>query len=245
MKPIFDIPPEQLRALLEQTIRAAPALTPTVPLSEDDERWLAKAEALVEASGSLNDQLDFSMARRKLGTLAQSRTHIMGPLLKAFERVELHAPATGQGRFIPPGETWNGYAALVKIIQPPCTDILIVDPYLDGSAFIDLMPQSNAKELVRCLTVKGAYHNSLIAAAHKWQSDGSSSNHPAEVRYAPPNSLHDRVIIVDRRDVWLISQSLKDIAAKSPATLTLADPEMANLKMAHYDALWDVSEKPT
>ena len=243
MKPRFSLPLEQLRALLEQIISAAPSLEFQVALTAEDERWLARAETLVEASGSLPDLVDFRLARSNLGTYSHSMERIMGPLLNSYERVELHSPAIGQGRFIPSGETWNGYAALVKIIQPPCADLLIIDPYLNGGAFIDLIPQSNASNLVRCLTVKGQYSGSLEAAVLKWQSDSVSTKHPVEVRCAPDKALHDRAIIVNMTDVWLVSQSLKDIAAKSPATLTKADAELAGLKIAHYDALWHSSAK--
>ena len=243
MTPRFSLPLEQLRALLEQTISAAPSLGFQVALTAEDERWLARAETLIEASGSLPDLVDFRVARGNLGGYSHSRERIMAPLLNAYERVELHSPATGQGRFIPPGETWNGYAALVKIIQPPSADLLIIDRYLNGGIFIDLMPQTNASNLVRCLTVKGQYSGGLEAAAHKWQADNIAAKHPVEVRCAPDNSLHDRAIIVDMTDVWLVSQSLKDIGAKSPATVTKADTELAGLKMAHYDALWHASAK--
>lgn len=243
MKPTFGLPPEQLRALLEQAISSAPTLEFDKTRTIDEERWLSRAETLVEASGSVPDLLNFRVARGKLGTYHHSMSEIMGPLLNAFERVELYAPASGQGRFIPPGETWNGYAALVKVIQPPCTDLLIVDPYLDGGAFVDLMPQTNASSLVRCLTIKGSYHESLMSASRKWQSDPIGVTHPVEVRYGPTRSLHDRMIIVDMREVWLVSQSLKDIAARSPATLIKADPELAGLKSVHYDELWNASDK--
>lgn len=240
MTPRFSLPLEQLRALLEQTISAAPSLAFQVALTPDDERWLARAETLVEASGSLPDLVDFRLARSNLGTYSHSRERIMGPLLNSYERVELHSPTSGQARFIPPGETWNGYAALVKVIQPSCTDLLIVDAYLDSSLFIDLLPHSNAAK-VRCLTQKGSYHAGLWAAFGKWDGDAIGTDHPVELRYAPDRSLHDRMIIIDQKQVFLVSQSLKDIAARSPASLTPADPELAGLKAAHYDQLWSQS----
>lgn len=240
MKPNFSLPAEQLGALLAQTIASAPALEFDVPLTFDDERWLSRAETQIEAGGSLPDLVEFRVARGNLCTYSHSRPRIMAPLLNAFERVELYSPTSGQARFIPPGETWNGYAALVKVIQPNCTDLLIVDAYLDSSLFIDLLPHSNATK-VRCLTQKGSYHAGLWAAFGKWDGDAIGKDHPVELRYAPDRSLHDRMVIIDQKQVWLVSQSLKDIAARSPASLTPADPELAGLKAAHYDQLWSQS----
>jgi hypothetical protein len=204
---------------------------------------LARAEAVIEAGNRVSDIVAFQTARSSIGTYSHSRTKILAPLLNTLERLELYAPTTGQGRFVPSGETWKGYAALVKIIQPACTDLLIVDPYLAGSLFIDLLPHSNAAG-VRCLAAKGKYHDALIAAYQKWQGDPIGSAQPAELRYAPPKALHDRVIIIDMKDVWLVSQSLKDIAARSPATLTRADTELAGLKASHYDSLWSTACHP-
>jgi len=238
MKPIFSIPAEQLRALLEQVISSAPEFPYEGSVSLEDERWLARAETLIEAGNSISDTVAFRLARSNLKTYSHSRSGLIAPLLNTLERVELYSPAVGQGRFIPPGETWKGYAALVKILQPACGDLLIVDPYLDASVFVDLLPHTNASEGVRCLTTKGQYHGGLVAAYQKWQADPIGTAHPAELRFAAPKSLHDRMIIVDLKDVWLVSQSLKDIGVHSPASLTRAEPELSSLKCAHYDELW-------
>ena len=113
------IPPEQLLALLEQAIQEAPALLYEEALSESDVRWLGKADALIEASGSMSATLKFRTARNSLHTYAHSRNAIMQPLYDAHSRVELLAPQAMRGRFIAGGDTWNGYVAIVEILQTP------------------------------------------------------------------------------------------------------------------------------
>jgi hypothetical protein len=61
---------------------------------------------------------------------------------------------------------------------------------------------------------------------------------PLEIRLAPARSLHDRLIIVDGAQAWTLTQSLKDFAARSPATIVKVDGETAGLKICAYDAIW-------
>jgi hypothetical protein len=148
-----------------------------------------------------------------------------------------------RGGFIPAGDTWNGYAALVRLLQRECGDLMVVDPYLDAAIFLDFLPHSTALRPVRCLTAKrNEYHPALTAAAARWSGDPVGQQKPVEVRYAPSGALHDRLIIFDRgAEVWLISQSVKDIAKRSPASVLLADSELGHLKADHYEAAWTQS----
>lgn len=236
-------PPEQLLALLEAAIRDAPSFIYQQPVTDAEMKWLGRVDALIEASGAIPALLSFRTAREDLGSYRHDRNRLLIPLHSAYSRVELLVPAASKGAFIPGGDTWNGYAALVRIMQTECDDLLIVDPYLNSAIFIDLAPHSAARKSVRCLAAKRSEnHPGLLAAAGKWASDDISNNHPVEVRYAPSGALHDRLIVIDGKEVWLISQSLKDIAKKSPASVSRAEAELGALKVQHYDALWEKSD---
>jgi hypothetical protein len=232
--------PEQVLALLKAAIEEAPAFQYEGPLTESDLRWLGKADALLEASGPMLALTSFRMARSSLKTMRHDRNSVMMPLYDAYGRAELLTPMENRGAFIPAGDTWNGYAAIVKLIQRPCDDLLVIDPYINSSFFIDFTPLAEAKKLVRCLTVnRTENHVGLMAAIGKWSRDPISSIKPVEVRYAPARALHDRLIIIDGKEVWLITQSLKDIALRSPASVSRAEPDIGLMKMQHYEDLWD------
>ena len=235
--------PEQLLAPLEAVIRDAPAFVYQQPLTDEEQRWLGRAEALVEASGSTYALLEFRTARQDLGSIGHSKEALLLPLHATYSRVELHAPAAARGAFIPAGDTWNGYAALVKLIQKPCDNLLIVDPYLNSDMYTDFLPHSSARTSVRCLTTRRPEnHDGLLAAARKWTTDAIAKNKPVELKYAPAGALHDRLIIIDGREAWLISQSFKDIAKRSPASVSRADKEICFMKAQHYDELWSKSD---
>jgi hypothetical protein len=231
---------EQILVLLQSAVRDAPSYWGE-RLTEDDLKWLGRVAALLEASGNGRAALEFRIQRDFIGTLMESRAKMMQPLYDVLSELELNAPAALKGAFIPPGDTWNGYAALVKIVQTDCRSVLIVDPYVIADIFMELVPHAVAKESVQILTAKHRErHPALLAAAQKWRATNPSAP-PSQVRYAPEGSLHDRLIILDGKEVWLVSQSIKDIAKKSAASVTRAEAEVATWKSDHYANVWSSS----
>jgi len=63
-----SVSPEQLLALIADTIRQAPAFKYGVPLSDADMRWLARADALLDASSTVPALMTFRTARAGLGS---------------------------------------------------------------------------------------------------------------------------------------------------------------------------------
>lgn len=230
--------PTQLHALLAALIKEAPAFNNDGTLSEYEQKWLGRAHALLVEIGQ-PFVIPFQMARSKLGTIMENRAEVLQPLHDAFYRIELLVPEESRGTFIPAGETWNGYAAIIKLIQTAKHNLLVVDPYLNSTIFTEFAPHSLIQMKSRFLTTKRPENDAgLQASSTKWASDEISQRHPVEVKYAPSGTLHDRLIIIDDKEVWLISQSFKDIAKRSPATVSKVDGEMSAMKTDHYERLW-------
>jgi hypothetical protein len=62
------------------------------------------------------------------------------------------------------------------------------------------------------------------------------------VRLAAPKKLHDRLIVIDDVDVWVLTQSLNKLVQRSHATITrVVDRDAAALKMAVYDEIWSTA----
>ncbi|ADL00034.1 hypothetical protein Bresu_0719 [Brevundimonas subvibrioides ATCC 15264] len=243
---ITKLPPAQLLALLQSAIEEAPPFEYQTALTNEEIRWLGRADALLDAANATPAIVAFRMARTALGSYSHSRANLLIPLHDAYSRMELLAPTSMRGSFIAGGDTWNGYAALVRLMQTDCDNMLVVDPYLNSSIFTDLAPHAAARVGLRCLAVKRAeYDPGLRASATKWESDPISARVRVEVRYSPPGALHDRLVIVDGREVWLISQSFKDIAKRSPASVSKFEGELASDKIEHYETLWQQGEAMT
>lgn len=61
-----------------------------------------------------------------------------------------------------------------------------------------------------------------------------------EARVANKGILHDRLLIDDRH-AWVLSQSIKDFAAKSPGSILRADAELTALKREAFLSIWEQS----
>ncbi|MGR3700672.1 MAG: hypothetical protein ACU0A4_01180 [Paracoccaceae bacterium] len=236
------ISPEQLLALVQAAIREAPAFDRDESYGEVEQKWLGRAVALLDAAGSVKLSVAFQLARQNLQSVLHSRVGLLQPLYDLMSQLELRVPAELQGAFIAAGDAWNGYAALVRIMQREGDDLLIVDPYVSGSVVTELVPHIVAKRSVRILTAaQPKLKSALLASSQKWNANPSRSTPEVETRIAPSGSLHDRLIMLDNKEVWLVSQSLKDIGKRSAASVTRADAELAALKSNAYTALWQDS----
>lgn len=223
-----------LREQLQHLLTNAPTLAYENERTEDDIRWLAKAEALLSKVGNVTDVLDFRNAAARLDTYSHDRLAVIQPVMTAYYRVELDCPQELQGKFIPQGDEWGGFAALVKLLSQPCKNAFVIDPYLDANSYCEVVGATKANN-VQLLT--STHYRDGLNAAHRRRI----ASHPVgtELRYAQRGALHDRLIILDEAEVWLVSQSLKDIAKRSPASLLKADAELSRWKVEAYSNFWN------
>ncbi|MEP2989205.1 MAG: hypothetical protein ABJN65_03305 [Parasphingorhabdus sp.] len=235
------IPYEQLRILLSQHISSAPSLSFKEELSEADLLWIGKAETLIDLAGNPILTMDFRSAKDKLGTYGHNRNDLMLPLISAHTLVELKCPVGSQGLFIEPGQSFQGYSAVVRILSQESSGFLVVDPYLNGQTVCDLVPHVLGGTAIHFLTTS-IYRESIDAALNKWRTDKPKLEEFVSVKYAAKGELHDRLIVCRPSTIWLVSQSLKDIAKKSPATLTQPDEQTGEMKIDFYSKLWSKLE---
>lgn len=228
-------------AILAELIRTAPRFAHEDNIWLEDERWLGQTNAVLQASGCLDALIDFKTARSSIGGILFNRSKLTTPLQDAYAALELTLPVGSQGAFIPPGEAFNGYAALVRIVKSANDNLLIVDPYTDATLFTEIAPSIPEGVSLRCLTSKQSFKE-LVAASDKWINTGEHEKRPVTVRIAPPKTLHDRVIIIDGSAVWSISQSFKDIAARSAASITQDRTDLARQKIEFWEASWNSGE---
>lgn len=238
MIPLSKMPPEQAAATIADLIEDAPPFNfEAGNLSIDEMKWIGRADAILhEVAGPIICG-EFSTARHCLYSYSHNRNGLLLPLYQALALVELKLPVAIQGSYIPPGDKWNGYSAVVKLLTERADAALVVDPYMDGTFITDFVPLATKMEAVYGLT-SNRYEVSLKAASERWATDRKPEQ-PISIRVADAKHLHDRLIIFGSTEVYLISQSLKDIGAKSPASIQRAAPVIAAEKAAHYTALWE------
>ena len=161
-------------------------------------------------------------------------------LYKALASAELKAPASAQGAFIPAGNRFDAFAALTKVLQTATIDALIVDPYMDETVLTDFAGAVPGSVTLRLLADQASVKPSLEPAGKMWVAQHGTTR-PLGVRLAAPKTLHDRAIFIDRTTAWILTQSLKDFAKRSPAEIVRAD-DTASLKIsAAYEAAWSAA----
>lgn len=233
--------PEDLYRRLGRLIEECPVFGGVTPLSVEQLKWLGRAEALVVESNDLMAQAEFAAARGSLAhpTMRLSgHQNVMMALYRVLGRAELASPPAAQGAFIPVGSAFDAYAAVAKIFAAATADIFVVDPYMDDTTLLDFAGAVPDVVALRLLSDSQTVKAALGPAATKWKAQYPQRK--LEVRLAPARTLHDRVILVDGREAWTVTQSLKDLAKRSPAEIVRA-ADTAALKIAAYEQIWSNS----
>lgn len=232
--PDFQALYSQLGRLLE----APPDLyTPEGRKSAQTLQWLGRAYALLEAGGLTIDALEFRTAQGRLPMMSWDLgvTEVFSILHRAMAIFEMRSPGM-TGTFVPVGNAFDAFQAISKILQTATNDVLIVDPYMDESALTEFGIAVPEGVPLRLLADEATYKPTLIPAAKKWRAQYAATR-PVEVRLATPKALHDRAIFVDSISAWTLTQSLKDLAKRSPAEIVKA-ADTAALKIDAYASLW-------
>lgn len=236
----MKLDPEALFHQLGHLVASMPDFNGSDWTTPEGQRWLGRASALVESSGlNTADIATFNVASNNLGTAlhTQNVQAITAIIHRALAKAELSAPASSQGSFIPVGEPFSALTAVSKVLAGARKTVLIVDPYADAKALTDFAVLAPEGVQVRILSDAGTVKPSLKPAAESWAKQYNGAR-PLEIRLATARSLHDRIITVDDTQAWTLTQSLKDFAARSPATIVKVDAETAGLKIGAYAAIW-------
>jgi hypothetical protein len=242
----MPIDPESLYRQLGQLVADTPAdLAGSGPISADTHRWLGRAAALIEAqpkdAGATVDWAGFTVCSDGLTShLRQGHVHrIMAILHRALARAELNAPAGVRGAFVAVGAEFDALQAIGKVLREATKDVLFVDAYMDATVLTDFAVLAPEGVLIRLLT-DGFYTKSatMQPPTERWTTQYGAKRR-LEVKLTAPRLLHDRLIIVDTgARVWSLTQSLKDFAARSPASVLRVEGDLARLKVEAYEQMW-------
>ena len=213
----------------------------------ESSKWLGRALAVVDAvphSLSLTELVGLRAHVAGFTTRPPSDrvANAIATLLDTvIAKVELKLPTQAQGSFIPAGGVFDGFQAVGKAVGAARSDVLMVDPYADDIIIADFAPLVPERVQILVLTDTATCKPSLRPAAERWIAQHPTR--PLQVRLAPARSLHDRLIVKDGAEAWVIGQSFKDLAKRALTSLVRMDPEFASLKIAAHQAIWAAAAK--
>jgi hypothetical protein len=198
-------------------------------------KWLGRADAVVVSHSP--DQIEWRFAcemltANRIGAIEKIKLL----LFRALAGSELASPPAARGAFIPVGSTYDAFAALSKLLAGATREVLIIDPYMNETVLSEYGTVVPAGITLRLLTDAQFDSAGLRVACQRWQQQNGAVR-PLQARESPRRALHDRAVIVDGREAWTLTQSLKDFARRSPAEIVSAG-DIAELKIPAYEEIW-------
>ena len=213
--------------------------------SDDTLRWLARIRELAKPYLDLSDLVAFDNA---VGTLMHVSVddfvlQIRMLLHRAMARAESKCVGSSAptGAVVQIGEAFKTFSEITSVIKGAKQEVFIVDPYMNETALTDFAIVASESVKIRLLTADTpqtlALQQSLQAASFRWIAEYGTKR-PLETKKAAGRSLHDRVVFIDQTATWILSQSIKDFAVRSPATVIPVDTSLVADKLAAYEAMW-------
>ena len=203
--------------------------------------WLARVVALLKSSGGLTEAIHVED-----GAVWAGKTEMIANIMHlALATAEHAAPPSVRGAVIAVGNTLDAYMAVRKVLSTAKSDVLLVDPYAGAKVLTDYAVLASDKVAVRLLTNEAEYELSLIPAAERWAQQ-LGRYRKLTVRLAAGQTLHDRLILVDSANGWVLEQSFNTLAKRKHTSLIRMRPEAAQRKIAIYAEIWnDAKTLPT
>lgn len=231
--------PEQVYQQLGSLIAEMPDLA-MGPITLEMNKWLGRVAPLVEAASGRESLIPLRLAAEGLNGSTREFNAQKIPVIvcEALARAEIKAPASARGVFVAAGDTLDALKAVARAMSEAKTDVLMVDPYADHSItdFAILAPENVPVRLL----AKTGQDKFLKPVVRRWPQQMETLR-PFTVRLAPAKDLHDRLVLVDNKTVWMIGQSFNRLAARSPTALVKLPTEIAAEKIVAYEDMWSLA----
>lgn len=234
--------PQEIFSRIQTVIGSTPVVPETGPITPEVLQWLGRAHALIkEVDVSIDAIKAQSAVDHVIGQFrAYGMKEMQALLHRAAAHVELQLPATSQGAFLPIGSSFDAVSIFSKVVSTATNYVRLIDPYLAENALTEFAVLIPVGVKIELLGGDTSVKPGLKPTAKAWVQQYDAQR-PLSVRLATSKSLHDRVVDVDGREAWLISQSLNAIATRSPATFTKQNPDVAGAKIDWYQSVWDAA----
>jgi hypothetical protein len=204
--------------------------------------WLAELEAIISMMKGVGiSEMELKLATQRLIDTkggSNSATAIRLIALRCLAIARAQSPVSARSAFVPTGADFDAFSAMNGIFKSAASSILVVDPYLDATVLTKFAPLVNEGVSIALLTDQSGIRRDLLPAVEAWISQYGNSRKLA-LRAAMPRTLHDRAILIDRTEAWILTQSLKDFAARWPAIVQKTDADLALMKFDAYSDIWN------
>lgn len=201
------------------------------------QQWIARIGALLARVG-LEYKISFKSAKHtSVQFWKVAREPMRQQLLAAAEEIKLELQLDGYediGHVYEAQHQYDFLRDLKEIILGAQAEVFVVDPYFDGRAFETYLGRLGNSYKIRVLC--GKYSNDVAGHVGAFKAQFGVT---PEIRKT--KDIHDRLVILDGSDCWIVGGSIKD-AGKMPTYLVPLQPGIAPTKIGIYEALWQTSQ---
>jgi hypothetical protein len=205
-------------------------------------RWLGRFIAVLNEEGQHFDAMAIAGVEGDFGSVLAERAKakVEATLHRALARFEVRHPAGASAAYVAVGSSFDAISALSSIFKSIGQSALIVDAYMDESMLTEFSPLIPEGVEIALLTDEGGVRPGLEPAARAWVKQYGNAR-PLSLRVTAKRVLHDRLILGGDGSAWLLTQSFKDFAKRSPAAIQKLDPELADAKFHAYGEIWNAA----
>lgn len=221
-----------LNSRIKTLLASPPTFAAYTPTSAEHLAWLAQAHALLHRwspneAASMQTAMDFisSSALRDINI-----AKVFGTLHRAVSAMDLSL-SNEAGQAFGPGAVYDFFKALKGLVSSASKSLLIVDPYVDISVFDTYLSDIPTGVNVRLLLRNSS--TDLKQAIEKF-----ISQHRINIEVKKNGEFHDRIVIVDTADCWVLGQSIKNAAQSMPTYLAPLSLDVGAMKIKHYEDIW-------
>jgi len=123
---------------------------------------------------------------------------------------------------------------LRKKLSEAKTSVLIVDPYFAEELFDRILGNIDKKNLIKI--IHSNKNSSVKDNAKRFSCEYKKFQHKINT------NIHDRFLIIDDNNGFILGPSIKDAADKSPALIVALDQTETHFLKAFFDDLWKSSK---
>lgn len=214
--------------------------------------WATKSDVLIEFFNHDGENVEMSDAISyiKDGFLRETQKDIHEGVLgiktcltRCLYRLELTGDIETSSSFIPATNELDALTAVGRVFSRAKNELMLIDPYADEVLFSDFLRFADESVTIKILGSGRGIQSKLGVPLKRWRIQ--YPNRSTKVRKCQKNILHDRLIIVDEIETWLLSQSFNGIAKRAHAYLVQADAELSKLKVNSYKEIWELGDELT
>lgn len=197
------------------------------------QQWIARTGALLARVG-LEYKIAFKSTRQTtIQFWSVAREPLRQLLLAAAEEIKLELELDGHddiGQVYGLQRQYDFLRDLKEIILGAQNEVFVIDPYFDGKAFETYLGPLGDTCRIRLLCSR--YSNDVAGHVAAF-----NAQHGVNPDLRKSSDIHDRLVIIDGSDCWIVGGSIKD-AGKKPTYLVPLQPSIAPTKVLIYEHLW-------